>query len=264
MTTPATLNANTVIHQRYRIVRLIGQGDFGAVYEAIDQRLGTTVTLKQTIHRDPQRDAAFEREAKLLASLRHPTLPHISDYFTNEHGLFLVMEFIPGDDLVTLLRQRGVPFLVSVAHAQAQVASLIPLIPHFTSDQIRTLLQAAAHHTQHSRTSGPYDIYALIHHINQAEVLPANELADLVGQLCLTYPGLVGRLSPFLHIHHLERFFQAMRDNGWVVDITVAKRLLYQVDTLLQQGAITEEVHRSVVTRYDLERVRQVKVDVPD
>lgn len=108
----APLPANTVIHQRYRIVRPIGQGGFGAVYEAVDQRLGATVALKQTIHRDPQRDAAFEREARLLASLRHLALPRVSDYFTDDQGLFLVMEFIPGDDLLNLLQQRGAPFLV--------------------------------------------------------------------------------------------------------------------------------------------------------
>jgi len=46
---------------------------------------------------------AFEREARLLASLRHPTLPRVSDHFVASEGQFLVMEYIAGDDLGAML-----------------------------------------------------------------------------------------------------------------------------------------------------------------
>jgi serine/threonine protein kinase len=82
----------------------------GAIYEAIDQRLGNRVALKQTLVSGTQLDKAFEREAKLLARLHHPVFPTVSDYFADGEGQFLVMQFIPGDDLATLLDRQGGPF----------------------------------------------------------------------------------------------------------------------------------------------------------
>lgn len=103
-----------IIQQRYQIVRLVGQGGQGAVFEAYDHRLRCTVALKQMLGSDPRLSQAFAREAHLLANLRHPALPRVIDYFTDEQGHFLVMEFIPGDDLMALLRQQGAPFPLEV------------------------------------------------------------------------------------------------------------------------------------------------------
>ncbi|MBC8077114.1 MAG: protein kinase [Chloroflexales bacterium] len=105
-----TLLPETLLHNRYRIVRAVGQGGMGAVYEAIDTRLGNTVALKQTLVRGEEWDAAFAREARLLSSLRHAALPVVSDYFAEGEGHFLVMQFIPGSELATLLAQRTAPF----------------------------------------------------------------------------------------------------------------------------------------------------------
>src|SRR3954466_14678052 len=66
------LAPNTLLYDRYLIVHQIGQGGIGAIYEAIDQRLGNRVALKQTLVSGAQLDKAFEREAKLLARLHHP------------------------------------------------------------------------------------------------------------------------------------------------------------------------------------------------
>jgi|GEM_PF-1020299 len=111
MTTPTgSLTPDTLVHGRYRVIRQIGRGGMGAVYEAEDARLGNRVALKQTLVRGPQLDAAFEREARVLAALRHPALPVVSDYFTEGEGQFLVMQYIPGEDLATLLQRRGAPF----------------------------------------------------------------------------------------------------------------------------------------------------------
>ena len=100
----------TLLHNRYRIVRAVGQGGMGTVYEAVDTRLDSTVALKQTLVRGEQWDAAFAREARLLSSLRHAALPVVSDYFAEGEGHFLVMQFIPGTDMGTLLAQRSAPF----------------------------------------------------------------------------------------------------------------------------------------------------------
>ncbi|MBX3279440.1 MAG: protein kinase [Acidobacteria bacterium] len=102
------LQADTVLQGRYRIVRLIGQGGMGAVYEARDLRLGdSTVALKQALFNSDQLKRAFEREAVLLASLSHPNLPKVRDQFAEAAGQFLVMEYISGPDLSKLLSDSG-------------------------------------------------------------------------------------------------------------------------------------------------------------
>jgi formylglycine-generating enzyme required for sulfatase activity len=106
------LAPNTLIHDRYRIVRHIAGGGMGSVYEATDERLGHTVALKQLALTDASARQAFEREAKTLAPLQNPNLPNVSDYFSDPAGLFLVMSYIPGDDLGEQLAQRGQPFPV--------------------------------------------------------------------------------------------------------------------------------------------------------
>src|SRR5215208_1082698 len=101
---------NTLLQGRYLIVEQIGRGGMGAVYKATDTRLRSTIALKETLVGGEMLLKAFEREAQLLAGLRHPALPRVSDHFIDESGQFLVMEFIPGDDLATLLLKRGSPF----------------------------------------------------------------------------------------------------------------------------------------------------------
>ncbi|NJN66119.1 MAG: serine/threonine protein kinase [Chloroflexaceae bacterium] len=105
------LEPGTLVQNRYRIVRHIGQGGMGAVYEAFDQRLLNPVALKQMLVTEEVLKQAFEREAQLLARLRHPSLPKVIDHFTDSLGQFLVMEFMPGDDLATLLERQQKPFL---------------------------------------------------------------------------------------------------------------------------------------------------------
>ncbi|MEW6210483.1 MAG: protein kinase [Acidobacteriota bacterium] len=100
------LAQGTVLQNRYHIVRLIAQGGMGAVYEARDERLGNTVALKETFFADESLRRAFEREARLLASVRHQALPKVSDHFSEGAGQFLVMEFIPGNDLASMLQNR--------------------------------------------------------------------------------------------------------------------------------------------------------------
>lgn len=99
-----------MLQGRYEVVRLIGKGGMGAVYEAVDNRLKNRVALKQTLVTEERLFKAFEREAQILASLRHPALTHVSDHFTDTYGQFLVMEFIPGEDLASLLEQHKQPF----------------------------------------------------------------------------------------------------------------------------------------------------------
>ncbi|MEW6210485.1 MAG: bifunctional serine/threonine-protein kinase/formylglycine-generating enzyme family protein [Acidobacteriota bacterium] len=114
------LAPNSVLQNRYLIVRQIGQGGMGAVYLARDQRLNNDVAIKETFANTDRLRKAFEREAQLLASLRHPALPVVSDHFTEGDGQFLVMQFITGDDLETLIQRQGYPFSPSEVAAWAE------------------------------------------------------------------------------------------------------------------------------------------------
>lgn len=106
------LTPETILQGRYRIVRQLGQGGMGAVYEAVDQRLDTTVALKETLFTDERLRKQFEREARLLARLHHPALPRVSDHFSESGGQFLIMQFIPGDDLSEKMTRKRGPFPV--------------------------------------------------------------------------------------------------------------------------------------------------------
>jgi len=90
-------------------VRSLGNGGMGAVYEALDLRLDTSVALKQAFSADPRLRKQFEQEARLLAQLHHPALPRVSDYFTEGERVFLVMQFIAGDDLAEIISKQPGP-----------------------------------------------------------------------------------------------------------------------------------------------------------
>jgi serine/threonine protein kinase len=98
------LKPGEIINQRYRIVKSLGQGGFGAVYRAEDLSLNTFCALKENLDYWEEAKRQFEREARLLAHLRHPSLPRVIDYFTiPAQGQYLVMDFIEGYDLQTIL-----------------------------------------------------------------------------------------------------------------------------------------------------------------
>lgn len=105
-----SLVADTVLQGRYLIVRQLGRGGMGAVYEAVDQRLGITVALKETLSSEVSMRKQFEREARLLAGMQHPALPRVSDHFVEGNRAFLVMQFIGGVDLAKIISQQPGPF----------------------------------------------------------------------------------------------------------------------------------------------------------
>ena len=126
------LGPDTILQSRYQVVRHLGKGGMGAVYEAIDLRLGHTVALKQTLTSDPQMWKQFEREARLMAGLNHFVLPRVSDYFTEGNRAFLVMQFVEGADLAEMIAQQPGPFPRNavVAWADQLLDALIYLHAH--------------------------------------------------------------------------------------------------------------------------------------
>lgn len=119
----------------YRIVRLIGEGGMGAVYEARHETLERRVALK-TLHPDYARNeeavARFFNEAKVLSRLEHPCIVQVSDFGQTEDGvLYLVMEFLRGEPLSRRLRKLAeqnqrlpVPVALQVAWQVADVLSV--------------------------------------------------------------------------------------------------------------------------------------------
>jgi serine/threonine protein kinase len=106
------IEAGTVLQNRYRVEKQIGQGGMGAVFVATDERFGSTVAIKETLMLDDKFRKAFEREARLLNSLRHSALPRVSDHFVDGNGQFLVMEYIDGEDLSEMMEHEGKTFPV--------------------------------------------------------------------------------------------------------------------------------------------------------
>jgi serine/threonine protein kinase len=126
------LAPDTILQSRYRVIRQLGKGGMGAVYEAVDLRLGHTVALKQALTSDPELWKQFEREARLMARLNHFVLPRVTDYFTEGNRAFFVMQFVEGTDLAEMIAQQPGPFPrhAVVAWADQLLDALIYLHAH--------------------------------------------------------------------------------------------------------------------------------------
>src|SRR5512137_881286 len=105
------LSTGQTLNNRYRVIRLLGTGGMGAVYFARDPVLDRNVAIKQ-LQAEPitgqllaeQVRAQFQREAQILASLHHPNLPRVTDYFTEGELHYLVMDYIEGQTLEEIVR----------------------------------------------------------------------------------------------------------------------------------------------------------------
>ena len=110
--------AGTILEGAYRLVRLIGRGGMGAVYEAVQLRLNKRVAVK-LMSRESARDMVslqrFHREAEITSKLGHPHLVNLIDFGTAEFGQpYLVMEYLEGEDLDQRL-QKTIRLPVEIA-----------------------------------------------------------------------------------------------------------------------------------------------------
>jgi eukaryotic-like serine/threonine-protein kinase len=126
-----SLAAGVILQSRYQVVRMLGWGGMGAVYEAVDKRLGRTVALKKTLVETEELRRAFEREDSLLANLNHPLIPRVTDHFEEGQELYLVMDYVPGEDLKAQLARRGTPF--SVDDVKKWAADLLEALDYLHS-----------------------------------------------------------------------------------------------------------------------------------
>lgn len=87
------LAPDTVLQNRYLVIRQLKKGGMGAVYLVKHQLLGKTFALKETFFSDNEElRKAFEHEAQLLAHLDHPVLPKVTDHFTEGESQYLLMQ----------------------------------------------------------------------------------------------------------------------------------------------------------------------------
>lgn len=108
------LTTGTILNNRYRIVRLLGQGGFGAIYRVWDLNMECPRALKENLGTSPEAQRQFKREAQLLDKLIHPHLPRVIDHFIIPgQGQYLVMDFVEGEDLQQRLERAGVPLVES-------------------------------------------------------------------------------------------------------------------------------------------------------
>ncbi len=103
-----SLDIGTLLHRRYRIVENLAQGGMGSVYSATDETLGIVVAVKENLFTTEEAARQFRLEATILANMRHPNLPRVTDHFNVEgQGQYLVMDFIEGEDLRERMERVG-------------------------------------------------------------------------------------------------------------------------------------------------------------
>ncbi|HEX2980533.1 MAG TPA: serine/threonine-protein kinase, partial [Anaerolineaceae bacterium] len=108
------LPQGSILENRYQIEDVVGSGGMGAVYRARDLHFNNVtkwVAVKEMANLNEDRitfessQRNFEREANLLATLSHPSIPHIYDFFAKGAKSYLVMDFISGSNLEKILKQ---------------------------------------------------------------------------------------------------------------------------------------------------------------
>jgi serine/threonine-protein kinase len=98
-----------LLNKRYQLLEPLGKGGMAIVYRAQDlmlERIVAVKVLREDYSGDPAFQERFRREAKAAANLSHPNIVTMHDFGLDNGKLFLVMEYVPGKDLKTLIKQR--------------------------------------------------------------------------------------------------------------------------------------------------------------
>ena len=165
-------SAGQTLNNRYRVIRLLGTGGMGAVYLARDPALDRDVAIKQ-LQTEPitgqlraeQIRVQFQREAQVLASLHHPNLPRVTDYFTEGQLHYLVMDYIEGQTLQEVV--------------QANPGGLDETVVLDWADQLLSALE-----------------YIHAHHLIHRDIKPSNIRHTPDGRIFLVDFGLVKPYDP--------------------------------------------------------------------
>ncbi len=162
----ATLPMGHTLGQgRYLVINKLGKGSYGAVYLARDLRLGQRqVAIKELLEPSPEAQELFQHEALLLATLNHPGLVRVLDFFSEGRSQYLVMDYIEGRDLR------------EVAHAAEKARQQLPI--QQVLEWISQVCEAAAY--LHYRTP------PIVHR----DIKPANIRLSMEGRAILVDFGI--------------------------------------------------------------------------
>jgi serine/threonine-protein kinase len=125
---PGTTLAAGACLGKYQVVRLIGEGGMGAVYEAVHLGIGKKVAIKvmsPELAANPDARARFLREAQLTSRVRHPHAVDVTDVGSEGGRAFLVMELLEGEDLASFIQWRGRLPLEQAADIMLPVAAAV-------------------------------------------------------------------------------------------------------------------------------------------
>jgi len=179
----AILEAGTRLDQQYEIVRLLGRGDFGIVYQARDQQVSADLHFVAVKQMPMQMIVNCERQANLRGALIHPAIPRILGYFHQDGFSYLVQEFICGSNLETVLDE--------------QPGFLPEYLVHSWAIQLCDVLDYLHNH--------PY------HPIIYRDIKPNNVMVDDVNQIHLVDFGLA-RAFPPGYFQERSEVFQHFRE----------------------------------------------------
>jgi serine/threonine-protein kinase len=115
-----------VIDRRYRVLARLGAGGMGVVYRVEHLHLGKTAAMKVLAPDSaarPEMIRRFRNEAQAVSSLDHPNIVQTFDFGQVDGALYLVMEYINGDDLAALIRREGPWTFARAARLFVQVCS---------------------------------------------------------------------------------------------------------------------------------------------
>ncbi|HIJ64732.1 MAG TPA: protein kinase [Candidatus Hydrogenedentes bacterium] len=119
-----------VIGERFQVVRRLGQGGMGEVYECFDRQLERTVAVKRLlpeVSRASQGAERFVVEAKSIASLNHQNVVHIYDIADDARGKYIVMEYVDGETLAGRLHRAGTLSVPDAIHLMLQIGRALHL-----------------------------------------------------------------------------------------------------------------------------------------
>lgn len=135
---PSPLPSGTVLQNRYRVIKLLGQGGFGRTYLAEDQgRFNEQCAIKEFVPRQGEEHFSekatelFQREAAILYQIQHPQIPQFRATFEVEQRLFLVQDYVEGTNYRDLLNQRrSQGSLFTEAEVRQFLQQMLPLLAH--------------------------------------------------------------------------------------------------------------------------------------
>ncbi len=223
----------TIAH--YRILGKLGQGGMGAVYRAIDTKLGREVAIKvlpASFAEDADRMARFTREAKVLASLNHPNIAQI--YGVEERAL--VMELVPGETLASLLKSGPLPLAATLNYSK-QIAEALEAA-HEKGIVHRDLKPANVVITP----EGPHGSIVKLLDFGLASIAPVSASSDPLNSPTITMQatkaGIIMGTAPYMSPEQASGKSVDRRADIWSFGVVLWEMLtgrrLFEGDTLTQ------------------------------